>query len=252
MAGSREESWWQAPKQFAPARERAGDADEPTWDDVEDEPDTAQVMTAEVDEDELFREPAELDEESPELDEEVPERHEALDHDEIELEDDPSSTPPVGWTSPSGDVIPKESSNQRFFVGVALIVVATTIGVLFALTLGTSGDDGGALEPAVTSSPLDVRGATTIRPGGLSPICEAEQTRVQQAEEAYQRGSIAGQYTDMAGLVGSGKLAAPSTLFVITNEEVGEPAVVSFAGTSAREFADYLVLPIPDGPCDTT
>jgi hypothetical protein len=225
MAGSRGESWWQPPKQFE---------EYSVPDDVGDEhpPDAPAERVVDT-------KPRAVVEAEP------------RDPDEVDLEDHGTSA--MGWTSPTGDVIAPDPGNRRFYVGVALILIATAIGVVVALSLGSSDGDGGdSTEPAVTTVPSEVRGATTIRPGVLSPTCAAEQQRLQDAEDTYQKGSVNGQYTDMTGLVNSGKLAAASTLFVITNEVAGTPPVASWAGFTADEYQDYLVLPIPDGPCDTT
>src|SRR5262245_7176531 len=104
MAGSREESWWQPPKQFdAPVNgtDVAWDEDDvpPVWDS-----------------------PAAPEVEPP------PVVHEPLE-DEVALEES-SHVATVGWTTPTGDLTPGSSGNRRFLVGIGLIVVATTIGVL--------------------------------------------------------------------------------------------------------------------------
>jgi hypothetical protein len=226
MAGSRGESWWQPPKQF----DASPNGGEPVWDEDDAPPVWDDPVIADAEDEPVVHEPLE---------------------DEVDLEPHHAGAS-IGWTTPTGNVTAPDSGNRRFLAAVALIVVATAIGVLFALTLAPSDDDGEAGEPTETTVPLAVEGATTSRPGELSPRCEAELTRVQEAERAYQRGSIHGQFTDMEGLVNSGKLAAPSTLFVVNNEVPGDPSVVTFAGISAREYADYLILPIPEGPCDTT
>jgi hypothetical protein len=228
MAGTRSESWWQPPKDFeAP---------------VDPEEVLGEAATAEQDDQEAAGWHG-WGGAAPQSD--ATERSATNGHDR-------GAEIPVGWTSPTGNVAKPEMGNRRFYLGVALIVAATAIGVAVALSLAPDdGPDTG--RSAATDTPTAVRGETTVRrPGALSTACLDEKSRIQRAEQTYQRRSTSHQYTDMSGLVSSRALAAPSSWFVVVNENPGTPPIVQVDGAVIQEFEDFLVVPVPGGPCDTT
>jgi hypothetical protein len=167
--------------------------------------------------------------------------------------DDADLVVPVGWTVPTGDVAPPDPSNRRFYLGVVLIALATAVGVLAALRLAPDDGKDSRRSATSTTTPSAVRGETTVRqPGALSAACLDEKNRVQRAEQAYAGKDANHQYADMGGLVASGALTAPSSWFVIVNENLGTPPLAQVNGVALHEYEDFLVVPVPGGPCDTT
>src|SRR6476661_7849172 len=102
MAGSRGESWWQPPKDFDG---RASTDDQPGSELLTEDDDEFEYVNDLGDDDEFDDVEDELEDDDDVADE-LDHVGDEVDDDplEVELEDD-RATAPVGWTSPTGDVI---------------------------------------------------------------------------------------------------------------------------------------------------